>query len=210
MELIRVDTKQAYEQIRERIVALALAPGIAINPQALADDLGLGLTAVQEALKLLVHDALIAVTPRHGLYVADVTLADLEQLSEMRLALEALSAKLAAQRAAADDLAVLDALCAAQKTTDAAELFALDHKFHQAIAQAAHNKYLAQTLDRFFGLSQRLWVLALPHLDFLPAAVGEHLNLAAAIREGDDGRAAQIMRHHVQDFYDKVRQILSD
>jgi DNA-binding GntR family transcriptional regulator len=144
------------------------------------------------------------------LYVADVTLADLEQLSEMRLALEALSAKLAAQRAAADDLAVLDALCAAQKTTDAAELFALDHKFHQAIAQAAHNKYLAQTLDRFFGLSQRLWVLALPHLDFLPAAVGEHLNLAAAIREGDDGRAAQIMRHHVQDFYDKVRQILSD
>ncbi len=210
MEKIRVDTQQAYNQIREKIVTLALAPGAPVNAQSLADELGLGIRPVEEALKLLIHDDLVVVTPRHGLYASDVTLADLEQISEMRMTLEALSAQLAAQRATPDDLAVLDALYAAQKMTDATELFALDHKFHQAIAQAAHNKYLAQTLDRFFGLSQRLWYMALPRLDFLPAAVEEHLNLVAAIKKGEDGRAAQIMRHHVQNFYDKVRQILSD
>ncbi|MCB9420492.1 MAG: GntR family transcriptional regulator [Ardenticatenaceae bacterium] len=213
MELIRVDTQQAYEQIRERIITLALAPGAAINPQALAGELDLGLTAVQEALKLLVHDDLVVVTPRHGLYVADVTLTDLEQISETRLSLEPLCARLAAQRATADDLAVLDALCAAQKGIDGGDgrsLFDLDHKFHQAIAQAAHNKYLARTLEHFFGLSQRLWYLALPHLDFLATAVDEHLNLVTAVRDKDADRAAQIMHDHVQDFYDKVRQILSD
>ena len=208
MELIRVDTQQAYEQIREMIITLALAPGAVMNPQGLANEMELGLTAVQEALKLLVHDDLVVVTPRHGLYVADVTLADLEQISETRLSLEPLCARLAAQRATTDDLAVLDALCAAQKTTDAAELFALDHKFHQAIAQAAHNQYLARTLDHFFGLSQRLWYLALPHLDFLATAVDEHLNLVTAIRDKDADRAAQLMHDHVQDFYDKVRQVL--
>jgi DNA-binding GntR family transcriptional regulator len=210
MELIRVDTQQAYEQIRARIITLALAPGAAINPQALAGELEMGLAAVEEALKLLVHDDLVVATPRHGLYVADVTLADLEQISETRLALEPLCARLAAERATADDLAVLEALCAAQKMTDTPALFDLDHKFHQAIAQAAHNKYLARTLEHFFGLSQRLWYLALPHLDFLATAVDEHLNLSAAIRDGDADRAAQIMHDHVQDFYDKVRQVLSD
>lgn len=208
MELIRVDTQQAYEQIRERIITLALAPGAAINPQALAGELEMGVTAVQEALKLLIHDDLVVVTPRHGLYVANVTLADLEQISETRLALEPLCARLAAQRATADDLAVLDALCAAQKGLDAAELFDLDHKFHQAIAQAAHNPYLARTLEHFFGLSQRLWYLALPHLDFLGTAVDEHLHLVTAVREENADQAAQIMHDHVNDFYDKVRQIL--
>ena len=211
MELIRVDTQQAYEQIRERIITLALVPGATMNPRALADELDVGLTAVQEALKLLVHDDLVVVTPWHGLYVADVTLADLEQISETRLALEPLCARLAAQRATADDLAVLDALCAAQKEIDAGDgrsLFNLDHKFHQAIAQAAHNQYLARTLDHFFGLSQRLWYLALPHLDFLPTAVDEHLNLVTAVRDKDADRAAHMMHDHVQDFYDKVRQVL--
>jgi DNA-binding GntR family transcriptional regulator len=210
MELIRVDTQQSYEQIRERIITLALAPGAAINPQALAGELEMGLAAVEEALKLLVHDDLVVVTPRHGLYVTDVTLADLEQISETRLSLEPLCARLAAQRATADDLAVLDALCAAQKGVDTADLFDLDHKFHQAIAQAAHNKYLARTLEHFFGLSQRLWYMALPHLDFLATAVDEHLNLVTAVRDGNPDRAAQIMHDHVHDFYDKVRQILSD
>lgn len=210
MEMMRVDTQQAYEQIREQIITLELAPGAPMNPQALADELGVGLTAVQEAIKLLVHDDLVVATPRHGLYVADVTLADLAQISETRLALEPLCARLAAQRATADDLAVLDVLCAAQKGMDAADLFDLDHKFHQAIAQAAHNQYLARTLDHFFGLSQRLWYLALPHLDFLATAVDEHLNLATAVRDKNADRAAQIMHDHVQDFYNKVRQILSD
>jgi DNA-binding GntR family transcriptional regulator len=219
MELIRVDTQQAYEQIRERIITLALAPGAAINPQALAADLGMGLAAVEEALKLLVHDDLVVVTPRHGLYVTDVTLADLAQISETRLALEPLCARLAAQRATADDLAVLDALCESQNGIDAGDgyfglaqhtrsLFGLDHKFHQAIAQAAHNKYLARTLEHFFGLSQHLWYLALPHLDFLATAVNEHLDLVTAVHAQNANHAAQIMHDHVQDFYDKVRQIL--
>ncbi len=211
MEIIRVDTKQAYEQIRERIITLALTPGAVINPQALADELEMGLAAVEEALKLLVHDDLVVVTPRHGLYVADVTLADLEQISETRLSLEPLCARLAAQRATADDLAVLDALCAAQKGIDVGDgrsLFDLDHKFHQAIAQAAYNKYLARTLEHFFGLSQRLWYMALPHLDFLATAVDEHLNLVTAVRDKDADRAAKIMHDHVHDFYDKVRQVL--
>jgi DNA-binding GntR family transcriptional regulator len=212
MELVRVDTQRAYERIWEKITTLELAPGTPINEQELAEELDMGLSPVREALRLLAHDNLVVVTPRHGLYVTDVNIPDLEQISEIRVSLEALCARLAAQRATPDDLVVLEALRQEQATIptdDSRRLFDLDHKMHQAVAQAAHNKYLAQTLDRLFGLSQRLWYLVLPNLGYLPTSVEKHLDLVEAIQAGEAERAEQIMREHVQEFYAHVRETLT-
>jgi DNA-binding GntR family transcriptional regulator len=213
MEIVKVGTRRAYELIREKIITLELAPGAATNEQQLAEELEMGLTPVREALKLLAHDNLVVIPPRHGPYVAEVSLADLEQISEMRLALESLAARLAAQRITPDDLVVLEALCQELATItadDSKRLFDLDHKFHQAIARAARNKYLAATLERYFGLSQRLWYLILPHLGFLPSAVEKHLELVHALRARDADLAGQIMQEHVQDFYSQVGTILKE
>jgi DNA-binding GntR family transcriptional regulator len=213
MELERIDTKRAYELIREQITTLELAPGAPLNEQELAADLGMGVAPVREALKLLAHDNLVVITPRHGLYVSEVSSPDLDQLSEMRLALEGLAARLAAERATADDLIVLEALRQELTTTpveDSKRLFDVDHKFHQAIARAAHNKYLADALERNFGLSKRLWHLATPHLGFLPPAVEEHLELVEAIEAGDGQRSEAIMRRHVGEFYAQVRELLRE
>jgi DNA-binding GntR family transcriptional regulator len=211
MELVRVDTQRAYERIWDKITTLELAPGTPINEQKLAQELDMGLSPVREALRLLTHDNLVVITPRHGLYVTDVNVPDLEQISEIRVSLEALCARLAAQRATPDDLVVLEALRQEQATIpcdDSRRLFDLDHKMHQAVAQAAHNKYLAQTLDRLFGPSQRLWYLALPNLGYLPASVEKHLDLVDAIQAGEAERAEQIMQEHVAEFYAHVREIL--
>jgi DNA-binding GntR family transcriptional regulator len=211
MELVRLDTQRAYEQILEKITTLELAPGAPINDQALADELGMELVPVREALKLLAHDELVNIPPQ-GLYVADVDIPDLEQLSEIRLLLESFCARQAANRATEDDLVVLDALCEEQAglaSDDARELFALDHRFHQAIAAAAHNRHLANVLDHFFGLSQRMWYLVLPELEFLPNAVETHVELVDAIRAGDADRAEALMHDHVQGFYDQVHAVLS-
>jgi DNA-binding GntR family transcriptional regulator len=211
MELVRVDTQRAYELIWEKITTLELAPGAAIDEGQLAEELMIGLAPVREAIRLLAHENLVVVTPRHGLYVADVNLTDLEQISEIRLSLESLAARLAAQRATSDDMVILEALRQEQglvSADDNRRLFDLDHKFHQAVTRAAHNKYLAQTLDHLFGLSRRLWYLALPQLGFLPSAVEQHVDLVKAIQAGNADRAEQVMRAHVQDFSNKVREVL--
>jgi DNA-binding GntR family transcriptional regulator len=211
MELERVDTRRAYELIQEKIITLELAPGSTINEQQLAEEFEMGLVPVREAIKLLAHDNLIVIPPRHGPTVSSVSIPDLEQISEMRLAMESLAARLAAQRVGADDLIILDVLCQELATItrdDSRRLFDLDHKFHQAIARAAGNKYLAKTLERYFGLSLRLWHLSTPHLGFLPTAVEQHLELVKALRAGDQDRAERIMYDHVKDFYDKVRAVL--
>jgi DNA-binding GntR family transcriptional regulator len=211
MELVEVDTQHAYDRIREKIITLEIPPGKMINEPQLADDLDMGASPVREALKLLAHDELIVITPRHGLYVADINLTDLEQISEVRLTLEPLCAGLAARRATSDDLTVLEALRKEQAATSASEsrrLLDVDHKFHQAIVQAAKNKHLIRILEHLFGLSQRLWYLALPQIDMLPTAVAEHLELVTSIKERNVERARKIMYHHVKEFYDRVRSIL--
>ena len=212
MELVQVDTQRAYERIREKIITLELAPGALINEQHLAENLDIGTGPVRQALQLLVHDNLVVVTPRHGLYVAEINIPDLEQLSEMRLSLEPLCARLAAQRASPDDLTVLEALRQEQAITpsdDSQRLLDLDYKFHRALVKAAKNKYLSRTLEHLFGLSQRLWYMALPQLDFLSTAVAEHLDLMEAVRNGNGDLAEKIMHNHVQRFYDRVRKKLA-
>jgi DNA-binding GntR family transcriptional regulator len=214
VDIERVDTKHAYELIRTRITTLELAPGSLIHAQKLAAELALPLAAVEEALKLLAHDHLVRITPRHGSYVADVNVADLEQLSELRIELESLAAGLAAERATEDDLAVLEALRSAELPHDsdpqeaARALFDIDHRFHQAVAQAAKNVYLAETLEQFYGMSLRLWFLVLPRLQFLPGAVEKHLALVDAIRRKQPAVAEEIAAKHVREFYVEVRAVL--
>jgi DNA-binding GntR family transcriptional regulator len=210
MDLIRIDTRKAYEAIHEKITKLELQPGSVLDDQALAREIGLEVKPVREALTILAHDGLVSFSDQ-GMYVSDINVSELEQLSELRLQLESFCARLAAERATPDDLAVLEALRSEQSAISPEEmerLIDLDHKFHQAIAAASGNRYLARALEQLFGQSQRLWYLVLPELDFLPDAVETHLDLLKAIKAGDGDHAAQIMHGHVKSFYDKVKIIL--
>jgi DNA-binding GntR family transcriptional regulator len=163
-------------------------------------------SAVQDALQLLIHDHLVQAPPR-GLYVSELAFEDLEQISTIRLNLETLAAQQAARNAQEDDLIILESLCK-EVVVDTRQHFQLDQRFHQAIAQAAHNPYLAETLERFYGLSKRLWFLALPYLDFLPQAVESHIELVDAIRNKNELLSMEIMQSHIEQFYQKISQII--
>jgi DNA-binding GntR family transcriptional regulator len=210
MELVDVDVRHAYETIREAIVTLELAPGSLVDEQRIAGDMDLGARPVREALKLLAHDELVFVTARHGIYVAEMTLPDLDRICEVRLEMEPLCAALAACRAERDDLAVLEALRREQEKAaagDSRRLLDMDHKFHRAIVRAAKNKHLVRIMEHLFGLSQRLWFMALPRIDVLRTAVAQHLELAESIERRDAERARNLMRDHVREFHEQVRTI---
>jgi DNA-binding GntR family transcriptional regulator len=212
VDLVRQDTLRAYEQIKQKITTLHLEPGEPVDEDALAGELDLGATAIREALKLLAHDGLIVVTPRHGIRVAEANPGDLSQLFEMRLPLEMLCARMAAERATRDDIAVMDALvreaAQAQSGRDLDRLLELDHRYHLVLATASHNQFMLPTLERFFGLSERLWHLALPEVDWLIAALERHAEMVDAIKARDGERAATLMAEHVLDFQRQVEQSL--
>jgi DNA-binding GntR family transcriptional regulator len=202
---------KAYRALREMIVTLELRPGAVINERALIERLGIGRTPVREALRRLAQEQLVEVYPRRGMFVSTVEIRDLASLCEVREVLESHAAGLAAKRATKDDLDALRALVEEldrQEPLDQRGLMELDERIHRTIYAAAHNPFLAATLDEYYVLALRIWHLALHQASELESAVQSHRPLLAAIVRGDADAARRIMGKHVDDFERSMRSVL--
>jgi len=101
----------AYHQIRRWIVEGRLRPGERLVEQRLAEELELSRTPIREALRMLQSEGLVRFEPNRGARVRSLTVADIDDLYELRGRLEAMAAELAAVRATPDQL---DRLMAAE------------------------------------------------------------------------------------------------
>jgi DNA-binding GntR family transcriptional regulator len=201
---------RAYYAIRELIVTLELPPGAVVREPELTARLGIGRTPVREALRRLAQERLIEVYPRRGMFVTKVDVRDLARLCEVRAALEPEAARLAAERATQADLDELGALLVEVRSSrrrDARSLIDLDERVHRGIYQASHNPFLVKTLEEYYAHALRIWMVALARTN-LGAAVGEHAAVLDAVVRGDGGRAAELMRAHVEAFEAAVRDVL--
>jgi DNA-binding GntR family transcriptional regulator len=84
----------------------------------------------------------------------------------------------------------------------------LDARVHRFIYRCADNPYLAETCERYFNLSLRIWYLALDRMPALPAHIDEHRALLDAIAAGDPQRARETVAEHVQTFERSIRAVL--
>jgi len=194
---------RAYAELRERIVTLRLAPGTVLREDELMGELAIGRTPLREAVKRLALENLVAVQPRSGTYVTSVDAADIVHISEVRAELEGQAAELAARRLDADTrtrfAAVLDRITTGERA-DQDALMALDESIHRLVWDASGNPYLAETLERYFVLSLRVWYVVLDRVPGLGAAVLDHARLIEAILAGDAVRARALMHEHVVAF----------
>jgi DNA-binding GntR family transcriptional regulator len=104
---VRLSDK-AYEQIMRKIVTLELPPLSPIDEQALMAELQLGRTPIREALQRLIADSLVFFAPHRGMFVADISIMDLQKIFELRLVLEGFCARLVAERASDGQLAQME------------------------------------------------------------------------------------------------------
>jgi DNA-binding GntR family transcriptional regulator len=203
---------EAYLRIRDLIVSLELRPGSILSERELMERLGLGRTPVREALRTLAQEKLVDVYPRRGIFVSSVNARDLASLSEVRAELESFAARLAAQRATAEERQeTADLLEELERTAgehDEQRLIELDQRIHRHVYRCTHNAFLEETLNEYYVLTLRIWFLALDRVARLDEAVREHRELMEAIRDGDGDRAADAMRGHVLGFERAIREVL--
>ena len=203
--------EQAFYAIRELIVTLELPPGAVVNERELTEQLTIGRTPVREALRRLAQEKLVEVYPRRGIFVTTIDVRDLARLCEVRAVLEPEAARLAAERATQLDLDQLGDLLnelSVQRRRDDKALIDLDQRIHRTIYRCTHNHFLEATLDEYYALALRIWMLALEETGELQAAVLEHRLLLEAVSLGKPELAAQIMRDHVQHFEAAMRRVL--
>jgi DNA-binding GntR family transcriptional regulator len=202
---------QAFHAIRELIVTLELPPGSVINERELTARLTIGRTPVREALRRLAQEQLVEVYPRRGIFVTTIDVRDLARLCEVRAVLEPEAARLAAERSTQADLDALNDLeneLTARRRRDDRALIDLDRRIHRTIYRCTHNHFLEATLDEYYALALRIWMLALEETGELQAAVLEHRTLLDAVILGKAELAAQMMRDHVEHFEAAMRRVL--
>lgn len=205
------DAEKAYSQIKKDIISTKMLPGSVISEAKIMDELDLGRTPIREAIKQLQTENLIKVTPRRGMYVADIAVTDLTQLFEVRIELEALAARLATQRITKEQLARLKTLGETYKrakTKDKEVLIEIDHAFHTLINEAAHNKFLVKELEHFYNLSLRIWYLAINYAQAEDIDLDAHIDILVAVEAGDAQSAGQSMKIHVEKFHQTVKKYL--
>lgn len=194
-------TDKAHRQIKEWIVRYHLKPGVRLHVSDLAHVLHMSQTPVREALSMLEKEHLIEREPQKGFRVSVLNMQAVEDLYDLRIALEVLAARQAARRMSVSDRNRIARLLAevgrSVKKGNKQRMLELEQDFHVIILDASGNKPLA---DMGRAILDRIWIIQNVNLlttDHLSEAHPQHLNVFEAIKNGDSQKAAMLMSRHL-------------
>ncbi|MFF2345821.1 GntR family transcriptional regulator [Pseudarthrobacter sp. NPDC058119] len=202
----------AYEELRERLITLEIQPGHPLNEVPLAASLGVGRTAVREALTRLECDHLVVSYPRKGTFATMVDLAELADVSEIRMLLEPLAVKRAAMNANQELRKELQQLAQFLEQLDPAadqrSLMQHDMAVHRLIYRAAGSSRLEEILVRYDNLATRIWCFLLDKLPSVSGEIKENAALLRAIAGGEAEQAASLVTESIAAFEATVRKVI--
>jgi DNA-binding GntR family transcriptional regulator len=200
----------AYAALRREIVEGRFAPGRRMREIELSQRLGISRTPTRHALSRLELEGLLNLRPRAGLVVSVLDMDAVEELYEMRAALEGTAAAMAARHASPRDLALLDRLLDEEihLGNDPASLYRHNRELHEAIHTAAHNRYLEKSLHALHDAIALLGPTTLAVAGRRVVAHDEHAAIVKAIKERDDAQAGRLASVHILGALDVRRTIL--
>lgn len=197
----------AYRQVREEIVEGALPPGTPIDQEALAARLGLSTTPVREALRRLESEGLVISRPHRDTIVAPLTMQQLEDTYTVRLVLDPLAIAIATRQATDEELQAIKELSdQATSDTDPVSQMYQNRNLHREMYRACGNTVLIQTLNVLWDSSDRYRLSTLQDDRTVHRAHVEHSEIAQAMVERRADDAAELMRRHVADSLERIRQ----
>lgn len=204
-----------FNTLRRAILTGELKPGERLMEIHLANRLGVSRTPIREAIRKLELEGLVTMIPRRGAEVAQITEKSLQDVLEVRRALDALCAELACDRITAEGKTALKKACdnfeEATKTGEIVEIAAADVALHDIIVQATGNQRLIQLIN---NLSEQMYRYRFEYIKDESGhenLVNEHRMIYESIMKGDKESAAAAARLHI-DNQEKsiIRQIRID
>lgn len=185
-----------YQSIRTILQTGQLSAGQRIREEEIAKLLGVSRTPVRAALQRLQQQGLLDLTEGRSLGVVSLNRQQVVELYELRQILEGWSARLAAQRASEGELAALKKMIE-DGLTDPALAASRNRDFHDAIHQAAHNRYLLRALAEVHDAIALLGRTTLLDPKRARQANREHAEMLAAIARHDADAADRAAQEHV-------------
>jgi DNA-binding GntR family transcriptional regulator len=190
------------EALREAIINQTLKPGERLMEIQLAEELGVSRTPIREAIRRLELEGFLVMVPRRGTYVADLSLKDINEVFEIRTALDVLAAGLAAERITEEELEQMERLLVqigdCIEKADAEAIVDADGLFHDILYRASRNDRLVGIISNLREQFTRFRTISMAYPGRITNTLDEHRRLVEAIGQRDPELAQQYAREHME------------
>lgn len=191
-----------FNNLRDAILNGELKPGERLLENQLAEKLGVSRTPVREALRMLEQENLVALVPRKGAQVLDLSAADIKNVLEIRSALEAVAIRHACRSMDVEHLEELKVLNVeferAFEEKDYERVATTDEKMHDIIFASAHNDRLVQIISNMRAQVYRYRMAYLKVYETKTAVVNHHRGIIAAIENHLEEEGIKVMAEHIE------------
>ena len=188
--------ERVYDALLHSITEGTLAPGTRLAQEDLAAQLNVSRQPVLQALRLLKKDGFVVDAGKRGVMVTPIDAVGIAQVYQLRGALDALASRLAAERKAVIDPALIERGRKAARGRSIAALVETDIAFHNAIYEASGNTLIAESANRHWAHIRRAMSSVLFAAGVRESVWDEHAAILDAIRAGDGPKAECLTREH--------------
>jgi DNA-binding GntR family transcriptional regulator len=202
------------DAIREDIVAGIFPPGSRLKVSDLTERYNISAIPIRDALQQLCGEGFVAIEPNRGARVREIDAKFLNQIYEIRRAVESYFVQRLAERVTRADIAGLRRTvqrhAAALSRQDNGMVHDLDWEFHRQIVAATQNEEALSVLARHYKMIRPLRVRFGRSSERSLVLVAEHETIVAAIEAQDGARAAALLEQHIdRSLQDLIRLVLA-
>ncbi|GBC59371.1 GntR family transcriptional regulator [Desulfonema ishimotonii] len=195
-------SKMAYDAIRRFILSGQMKHDEIYNEMGIAKELGISRTPVREALLELSSQGLITFLPRKGLKVNKLTDRDIDEIFEVRKAIELAAVERISKNADTFDLSLIETSLEDMRKAAADKNYLrfmdLDLSFHMAFCELTGNRRMLAIMQNIHDMIHMLGTQSLAKDDRMEEAIREQENILEAVRHGKTMEARVLMEAHLE------------
>ena len=203
-----------FNTLREAILKGDLKPGERLMELQLASKLGVSRAPIREAIRMLEQEGLAVTTPRKGAEVAKMTLKDMEDVLEIRDALDELAVRIACQKISDEQLKQLEDMKElfekSTQTGNVKKIAEADVTFHDVIYEATGNPKLVTLLNNLREQVYRYRVEYIKDPKNYPTLIAEHEAILESLKNRDVKNAVEAMHVHVANQAEAVKTVIQE
>lgn len=188
---------EIVDALRADIISGALPAGSELRQQQLAARFGVSRMPVREALRCLEAEGLVVLAPNKGATVAPLSIADLREVYEMRIAAETLALRLALPELSNAQIERAAAIQSTMESAPVADFGTLNAGFHTALYQPCSRPRLLSHIGVLSNAADRYLRVTVASLDYAEKSHREHHRLLEACLRRDEADAVSCLTGHI-------------
>jgi DNA-binding GntR family transcriptional regulator len=200
-------TQGAYEELRAELLSCRILPGSRLKNQELCERFSVSVGAIREALSRLTAEGLVVAEPQRGFKAAEISVADLQDLTMVRIEIESLCLRRSIAVGGLDWESRL--VAAYHRLSRMPERAPADHSrtnddwaeahagFHAALVGGCDSPWLLRLQSLLYAQSERYRRLSMPLARTARDVDGEHKEILAAALAHDVDRATDLLARHM-------------